>query len=444
LTSKEGASALHLKVFEDRSVLVQKDGSEEVFLEGTPSAEARQRYRAILEQFRRGFFQSAIDAVAAGRLEDIPDDQRDLVDGLVEGITSEVGRALVGLTVLMLCVKCIDPSQSVRLHKAGLATSTFSWREGIPMRSLDASFVTPVLRSNQLLSVNSFGVMMTRSLAENYPYSRVYKAALRGPRQQWLEIVEALEASSLDPRLALQHLLTRLMQRSEAFRECAARALLATAQLIATGPSYSEIAGLILEHIQRSRHSPRLLEVAMHSAMQCLEDELALPGRLRPLAQMRSANKKAGNIGDIEVIEANASEQIMEAWDAKFGQPYLLDQLEELAEKLQAHPNVEVAGFVVDSTPSLPSDVTERRDEISEEFGADIIIISFPEWVQLQVARSDEDRDSFASKWLLAYAESLCLRRPEKAPIDEPADQWVEDLTSLISRQMRGSGSPPR
>lgn len=35
---------------------------------------------------------------------------------------------------------------------------------------------------------------MTRSLAENYPYSPVYKANIRGARLEWLSIVEAIEA----------------------------------------------------------------------------------------------------------------------------------------------------------------------------------------------------------------------------------------------------------
>jgi hypothetical protein len=36
---------------------------------------------------------------------------------------------------------------------------------------------------------------------------------------------------------------------------------------------------------------------------------------LKPLSQMRSANKKHGNIGDIEILEAR---QIIESWDAKY------------------------------------------------------------------------------------------------------------------------------
>ncbi len=37
---------------------------------------------------------------------------------------------------------------------------------------------------------------------------------------------------------------------------------------------------------------------------------------------MRSANKKHGNIGDLEVLEKS---NIIEAWDAKYGKAYLRD-----------------------------------------------------------------------------------------------------------------------
>ena len=61
------------------------------------------------------------------------------------------------------------------------------------MRSLDKTFITPVLRSYDILRTNADGVMMTRSLAENYPYSKLYKAAIRGNRDEWLEIIDLLE-----------------------------------------------------------------------------------------------------------------------------------------------------------------------------------------------------------------------------------------------------------
>jgi hypothetical protein len=132
-----------------------------------------------------------------------------------------VGRALVGLTVLQLCVKAIEPEQSIRLHKAGGAGSNFSWAEGIPMRVLDKHYITPILRRFDLLRLNADGFMMTRSLAENYPYSKLYKAAIRGARTEWLEIVDLIEVGTIQPESALSHLIGLLFNRSDKFKRAA-------------------------------------------------------------------------------------------------------------------------------------------------------------------------------------------------------------------------------
>ena len=60
------------------------------------------------------------------------------------------------------------------------------------MRSIDTEYITPVLREEGLVKLNSFGFMMTRTLAENYPYTKVYKAAMRGARAEWIAIVDGV------------------------------------------------------------------------------------------------------------------------------------------------------------------------------------------------------------------------------------------------------------
>jgi hypothetical protein len=60
--------------------------------------------------------------------------------------------------------------------------------------------------------------MMTRSLAENYPYSPVYKANIRGARLEWLRIVEGIETNEIAPEPALHYLLSQLLNRATAFK----------------------------------------------------------------------------------------------------------------------------------------------------------------------------------------------------------------------------------
>jgi len=145
---------------------------------------------------------------------------------------------------------------------------------------------------------------------------------------------------------------------------------------------------------------------------------------------MRSANKKHGNVADIEVTVPGSQLEIIEAWDAKYGKPYLRDELEELNEKLRDHLETKVAGFVVDKTPHLSNEITVRVTEIESIHDLEIYIMSFDDWAQQMLGQAGDDMDELALQWLLAFAESLCQRRRDRAPIDEPADTWVRKLNA--------------
>ena len=75
------------------------------------------------------------------------------------------------------------------------------------------------------------------------------------------------------------------------------------------------------------------------------------PLELLPLGQMRSPDKKSGDIGDIKlsILLEDGSKPIIEAWDAKYGKGSLTQEIEELAEKLKRHRHVKRTGFVVDA-----------------------------------------------------------------------------------------------
>ena len=87
------------------------------------------------------------------------------------------------------------------------------------MRPLDKQYITPVLRKYDLLRLNADGIMMTRSLAENYPYSSVYKANIRGARLEWINLVEAIESNDINPEIALHYLLSQLLNQAKNFKD---------------------------------------------------------------------------------------------------------------------------------------------------------------------------------------------------------------------------------
>lgn len=423
-----------LYIYSNRSILVNEAGVECRYDEGRTSEEAKKRLATIKDALEKGFLEKVIDDCRNPevKIDKLSEEQITVIQSLVNSVTSEVGRAIVGLTILQLTIKSILPEQSIRLHK-GSSGADFSWKEGIPMRVLDKNYITPVLRRHNLLRLNADGFMMTRSLAENYPYSKLYKAAIRGARKEWLEITDAVEMEEMNSINALKQLIIFLHNKSEAFLKLTDETMTALNVFLKEKPSFIICYKTITKFIESSTYSARMFEVAMHSLIQVLEEEKCLSGFLKPLSQMRSANKKHGNIGDIEITMTQGNMDIIESWDAKYGKAYLRDELEELNDKLKSHPQTVIAGFVTDHEPNLKPEIKRRMDELELIHETKIHIMEFSEWVNFQIKKYDLNPDKVGASWMVAIAESICQLRREIAPIDEPTTEWVESFRDCFS-----------
>ena len=419
----------HLDVYEDRYELHQDNGTA-VYYQGFQNEETQLRYELIKKTLGDGYLDKEIASIPSKDFSDLTEYNQELLKNIVNGITSEVGRALVGLTCLQLAIKAIAPKQSVRLHKGSTTRGKFSWVDGISMRSLDKNYNTPFLRRYGLLNVNRDGIFMTRSLAENYPYSMLYKAEMRGPFDKWIAIVDAIENKTMPPELGLCFLLAQLQNKSDQFKEHANRACALTVRY--SDKSFDVIKKLIEDFFNTTDYSARAFEVSMHGFYQAM-DEMHLLGDadVVPMSQMRSANKKHGNVGDIELTENGT---IVESWDAKYGKPYLRDELEELRDKLLTHPDVRMAGFVCNTNVDLRKDINNRKNEIELETGTKIYLFSFDEWIDFQTnGLNFEQKKELGYKWLVSIVESFAQKRLFIAPIDEPCDAWINDLISSMS-----------
>lgn len=338
----------HLDIYPNRYELFQDD-TKSVYYQGKQSETTKNRYDKIVEMLNNGYLEAHIQNLKDKKDYKIDEKHKDLLCSLVNGITSEVGRALVGVTFLQLVIKSIVPEQSVRLHKGSTNNGTFSWQDGISMRTLDSSFITPFLRQYDLLSINKYGVFMTRSLAENYPYSKLYKASMKGPFSIWIEIVDLIESNMIDCNDAMDYLLMLLQNRSKKFKLLSEEVLKSVSSY--DNDSFVNIKNLITQFFNKTTYSARAFEIVIHCFLQAMFDCHFVSGlTLQPLSQMRSANKKHGNVGDIELTIGNT---IIEAWDAKYGKPYLRDELEELKDKLLLVPDVKIAGFITDNKIDL-------------------------------------------------------------------------------------------
>ena len=426
-----------LEIYRDYSILVQAEG-EQRFNEGQPTRAAEKRLAKIRDAFEKGYLEKLVIECRSpdARLTSVDEDALRVITTLVDSVTSEVGRGIVGLTVLQLAIKTICPEQSIRLHKCGGRGENFSWEDGLPMRVLDKNYNTPVLRKYDLVKLNADGCFMTRSLAENYPYSQLYKAASRGGKEEWLAILDMVEFNKLNPEAALRLLVSMLFNRSDTFKKNS-ELTVEDVKLVAAKIDNLKLAtAFIRGFVDSSAYAARLFEVAMHSLFQVLEDFGAFDtGYLKKLSQMRSANKKHGNIGDIEITSGRRdSLQIVESWDAKYGKAYLRDEIEELNEKLQEHPETQIAGFVVDDSPNQKTEILERIEELEQIHNVKIKIVNFSQWIDQQAKRVSVSENKIAREWLVAFTESLCQFRRDRAPIDEPADSWVTELRAYAGK----------
>lgn len=89
----------HLKVFLDRSELVEEDGKKKTFHEGKQTGSAKARLEKIRSALQSEFLEFVIQDCRKPDIdiEELPEQQAELIERLVNSVTSEVGRAVVGL-----------------------------------------------------------------------------------------------------------------------------------------------------------------------------------------------------------------------------------------------------------------------------------------------------------------------------------------------------------
>lgn len=104
-------SESHLDVYENRYELHQNDVVS-VYYEGYQNADAQRRYAKINHELEHGYLDKMISKLSEVDYSDLSERNKGLIKNLVDGITSEVGRALVGVAFLQLTIKSICPDQS--------------------------------------------------------------------------------------------------------------------------------------------------------------------------------------------------------------------------------------------------------------------------------------------------------------------------------------------
>ncbi len=140
--------------------------------------------------------------------------------------------------------------------------------------------------------------------------------------------------------------------------------------------SIDQVMQLLHEHFKSpyQKNAPRLPQVALYAMYQCLMKDVGRYSdfELKPLERMKTANRKSGTVGDIDIWKDGRP---IEAVEIKFEIPINKSHVSETMQKVRAE-SVE-RYFILSTAETLPSDIDEiqrMKDDFMKTNGCEIIV----------------------------------------------------------------------
>lgn len=265
-----------------------------------------------------------VEAEHAFELDDLTAAEVTLDRDLFEKVRQlgQTNHAARGVALTLFAYKSLDEGQDIRSHMTGHPG-------GFNARGVDTEATIPFLAAQSLhRSVESH--WMTRVFAIAGPMRRdmeiktVPKVA--GPLvAETVEAVNDLAAEAA--RAAAVVLLVGMIEERNRGRVELARPKLLTIE---------QIVWLLQEHFWKKyeKNAPRLPQVAIYAAYECLVPSVDRyrDCELAPLLRMKAADRKAGTVGDVVVLQGDVP---FEAVEVKHGEPISTIHMTEAIAKLE-------------------------------------------------------------------------------------------------------------
>ncbi|WP_306148133.1 MULTISPECIES: hypothetical protein [unclassified Roseibium] len=291
------------------------------------------------------------------------------MQGIPESVaadTLELARAkhaFRGAALTLLAVKHLNPTQDIRAHKSEYAG-------GFAARTYDTRATIPFLIDKSLpRSVESHWLTQTLSFAGPLETTLVLKTQPKKIGPLFIKVVNA--ANSDETGSLAKSLLTLIIFALIEIRN--------KERVVLTRPKSLPI--VTIEKLLRSHMSvsyktgaPRLPQIAIYAIYRCILEQMdRFSGQqLEALARMKSADRKAGTVGDIVVIEDGKP---IEAVEIKFNQPITLINVLEAIDKVRAES---VSRYYLLSTAGIDSSeqdsILAKADEFEKQNGCEIIV----------------------------------------------------------------------
>lgn len=286
----------------------------------------------------------------------------DALYAIVEELAS-VKHAARGIVITLAGFKAICPQQDIRAHKA-------EYPGGFSARAIDNAVTVPFLQGRSLYyNVETHWLSQTFSFAGPYTRDLVLKTTPKKAGKLMIDVVNAVEeANSTDvARAVLERILAALIEDRNR-----SRVELEKPQNL----SIDQVVGLLDGHFlsRYAKNAPRLPQVAMYAMYECIMPTVARYSGmvLKPLERMKSADRKSGSVGDIDV---NKGDLPFEAVEIKF---QVAITREHVAEAIQKIKTASVQRYLILSTSGIGSGEMGEIERLQRDFrrsnGCEIVI----------------------------------------------------------------------
>ncbi|RWR04520.1 hypothetical protein [Paenirhodobacter populi] len=276
---------------------------------------------------------------------------------------ARIKHAFRGAALTLLIIKSVHPGQDIRAHKA-------EYDGGISARSYDSRTTIPFLIDKSLpRSVESHWLTQTLSFAGPLIEGTVLKTQPRKIGPQFIEVINAANADKTG-------LLARRMAALIMFAFIEIRN---KEQVVLTKPKSLPIVTvetLLRKHMAQTYKTgaPRLPQIAIYAIYRCLMGKIdRFKGQeLEVLARMKSADRKAGTVGDIVVT---SGKKPVEAVEIKFNQAISMIHVLEAIDKVRAES---VSRYYLLSTIGVEQGdrdtILAKAQEFEKQNGCEIIV----------------------------------------------------------------------
>ena len=248
----------------------------------------------------------------------------DLIDSLFLNIENNKG--INNVLITSLIEKVVNPKQDIRYHQAKM-------KNGYSGRTLDTNYVTPFLKSKNLLTMVESG-WLTRSLEQNAPYDLSFPGAIRPQSMKitFLEILDHVENHKTDASLLLTYYFEKLIILRES-KKIVITPLVGIKEL-----SIKEVIIMLKLHLKDTSGAgkSKLPVLAMYAVIQLLMAQVLRykDKTLSELESHTSPDARSRAVGDIQIVDSATN--VFEGYEIKYDKPLTYEMVLDAYEKVKA------------------------------------------------------------------------------------------------------------